>query len=448
MGHGQQSAQIHCIRVIGVLDSSTRIDRHPALVTSAVIRHPLIVTLRSLRGNVRGVVFTEPLWGIPYNLYAPFVSVYMVALGLTDSQIGLLASIGLGLQVFWTMVSGAITDKFGRKRTTFITDLISWSIPCLIWAVAQDFDYFLAATIVNSMWRITHNSWQCLLVESTEPALLVDVWSLIYISGLVAAFFSPITSLLIASFSLVPTMRGLYLLAFVMMTAKFVVMNAMVTESEPGLIRIQETRNQSIWSIVRESQFVMRQVLRSPATLIVGGLMLIVGIGNMINQTFWAILVTEKLQVEPQYLPIFYFVKSMTMLLFYFLIMPRLRLMNALKPMLFGFACMILSWSILVNVPPASYGFILLATILEGIGYPALSPMLDKLIAINVNPKERSRVMAFLYLVVLLGATPFGWIGGQMSEVNRSLPFLLNICLYIAGAALVVIAGRRRAVRA
>ena len=94
------------------------------------------------------------------------------------------------------------------------------------------------------------------------------------------------------------------------------------------------------------------------------------------------------------------------------------------------------------------YGFILLATILEGVGIPALSPMLDKLIAINVNPKERSRTMAFLYLVVLLGATPFGWIGGQMSEFNRSLPFLLNICLYIAGAALVVIAGRRRAVRA
>ncbi len=36
----------------------------------------------------------------------------------------------------------------------------------------------------------------------------MDVWSLIYISGLVAAFFTPITSLLIASFSLVPTIAG------------------------------------------------------------------------------------------------------------------------------------------------------------------------------------------------------------------------------------------------
>ncbi len=417
------------------------------MITNAISRHPLIVTLRSLQGNGRGVVLTEPLWGIPYNLYAPFISVYMLALGLTDSQIGLLASIALGFQVFWTMVSGAITDKFGRKRTTYIADLISWSIPCLIWAVAQDFNYFLVAAIINSMWRITHNSWQCLLVESTEPALLVDVWSLIYISGLVAAFFSPITSFLVASFSLVPTMRMLYMLAFVMMTAKFVIMNAMVTEPEQGIVRMEETRNQSLLAIVHESRFVVHHVFHSPETLIVLALMLIVGIGNMINMTFWSILVTEKLQVPDQYLPIFYFIKSMTMLLFYFLVMPSLRGMKAIKPMFFGFACMIASWTLLINIPPQSYGFIILATILEGIGYPALTPMLEKVIAINVDPKERSRIMAFLYLVVLLGVTPFGWIGGQMSELNRSLPFVLLICLYMVGAGLVVVAGRRRALR-
>ena len=109
-----------------------------------MFKHPLIHTLKNLRGNVRGCVYTEALWGIPFNLYSPYVSVYMLALGLADSQIGLITSIGLAFQVFWTMMSGAITDKLGRKRATFIFDLISWSIPCLIWAVAQNFYYFLA----------------------------------------------------------------------------------------------------------------------------------------------------------------------------------------------------------------------------------------------------------------------------------------------------------------
>ena len=184
-------------------------------------RHPLITTLRNLRGNVRGCVYTEPLWGIPFNLYAPYVSVYMLALGLTDSRIGLITSIGLASEVLWTILSGAITDKLGRKRTTLIFDILSWSVPTRIWAIAQDFTYFLVAAIVNSVWRITLNSWQCLLVEDTDPKLLVDVYSWVHIAGLLVAFVSPLAGLLVAQFSLVPTMRALYLLAFVMMTAKF-----------------------------------------------------------------------------------------------------------------------------------------------------------------------------------------------------------------------------------
>jgi hypothetical protein len=54
--------------------------------------HSSITTLRSFRGNARGCVYTEALWGIPFNLYAPYVSVYMLALGLTDGQIGLITA--------------------------------------------------------------------------------------------------------------------------------------------------------------------------------------------------------------------------------------------------------------------------------------------------------------------------------------------------------------------
>ena len=329
------------------------------MVTGSLLRHPLIATVRNLRGNSRGVVLTEPLWGLAFNLYAPYVSVYMLALGLQDSQIGLIASIGLACQFGWTLISGAITDKFGRKRTTLVTDIISWSIPCLIWAVAQDFNYFLIAAVINSVWRVTHNSWLCLLIEDTEPSLLVDIYSLIYIAGLIAAFFAPLTSLLIGQFSLVPTMRGLYLFAFVMMTTKFLTMNAMVTESTQGVIRMQATRNQSLLTILGEQRGVLRQLLHSRETLITGALMVIVSIATLITNTFWSILVTERLQIAPRYLSYYYVARSATMLLFYFIVMPRLRAaIDVRKPMVFGFAGLILSWSLLITMPPQSYSLL------------------------------------------------------------------------------------------
>jgi MFS family permease len=118
---------------------------------SSLKQHSLFTTLKSLRGNPRGIVFSEPLWGIPYNLYAPYVSVYMLALGLKDQQIGLIVSVSWGFQVVLALMSGMVVDKLGRRRTTLIADILSWSVPALISALAQNFWYFLAAGMINSI---------------------------------------------------------------------------------------------------------------------------------------------------------------------------------------------------------------------------------------------------------------------------------------------------------
>ncbi len=405
-------------------------------------RHPLIATLRNLRGNVRGCVYTEPLWGIPFGLYAPYVSVYMLALGLTDSRIGLITSIGLAFEVLWTILSGAITDKLGRKRTTLIFDALSWSVPCLIWAMAQDFTYFVIAAIVNSVWRITLNSWQCLLVEDTDPRLLVDVYSWIYIAGLLAAFVSPLTGLLIAQFSLVPTMRALYLLAFVMMTAKFLITNAMVTETAQGVVRMQETAHQPLFAVLREYPGVLRPLLRTPVTLSTAALMVILSISRVIRRTFWSILVTRALEIPPEHLVIFTFARSMTMLAFFFAIMPRLRHSDPYRPMILGFLGLLISQILLVNVPAGNYTLLLLVTVLEACSVPMASTLLDKVVVVTVDPRERARIMALLYVIVVVCTAPFGWIAGRMSEVNRRLPFVLSTGLFALGAGLTYVASR------
>jgi DHA1 family tetracycline resistance protein-like MFS transporter len=405
-------------------------------------KHPLIETLKNLRGNVRGCVYTEPLWGIPYNLYAPYFSVYMLAFGLTDSQIGLITSVGLVFQVFWTMLSGAITDKLGRKRTTLIFDLLSWSVPCLIWAIAQDITYFFAAAIVNSLWRVVHNSWQCLLVEDTDPDLLVDVWSWIYISGLVAAFFSPLTGWLLDRFTLVPTMRGLFLFSFVMMTVKALATNSMVSETKQGVVRMQETRGQPLFAVLSGSGKVLKQVLNTPSTLLVTILLLVVSIGRMVQGTFWSVLVTEKLQIPPEHLAYYPLARSITMLLVFFLVMPRLRNIDARQPMIWGFLGLIVSQVILISVPAKNYVLLLVATVLEACSMPIATTPLEKLVVLVVDAKERARIMAIVYMVVIVFTSPFGWIAGKISEINRSLPFVLTISLFAIGGLFTYLTGR------
>ena len=112
-------------------------------------------------------------------LVLPYASVFMLALGLRDQQIGLLASISMLSQVVFGLLGGVITDKLGRRLTTAVFDVVAWSIPCLIWAVAANFWYFLVASVVNGAWQVTQNSWDCLLVEDVDRGEITKVYSLI-----------------------------------------------------------------------------------------------------------------------------------------------------------------------------------------------------------------------------------------------------------------------------
>jgi len=204
---------------------------------SSLKQHSLFTTLKSLRGNPRGIVFSEPLWGIPYNLYAPYVSVYMLALGLKDQQIGLIVSVSWGFQVVLALLSGMLVDKLGRRRTTLIADILSWSVPALISALAQNFWYFLAAGMINSIWRVSNTAWNCLLVEDADQSQLGGIFSWIYIANILVGFIAPLTAAFIGTFSLVPTMRGLYVFAAVMFTVKAIVTYRTTSETRQGEVR-------------------------------------------------------------------------------------------------------------------------------------------------------------------------------------------------------------------
>ncbi len=404
--------------------------------------HSLITTLKSLTGNPRGCVYPEPLWGIPFNLYAPYASIYMVAIGLSDKQIGLIVSISWGFQVLLALLSGVITDKLGRRRTTLIFDILSWSIPSLILAVAQNFWYFLAAGIINSVWRITLNSWSCLLVEDAEESQLVDIYTWIYIANQIVGFVAPLAGILISIFSLVPTVRGLYIFATIMFTVKAVVTYQMTQETRQGVIRLHETRHQSVLSVLGEYKGVFQSLIQSPETLYTAGIMLVISISTMITGSFWGIIVTEKLHIPAQNLAIFPFVKTAIMLVFFFLVNPVLNKLHFKLPMTIGFMGFILSQVLLISAPDKGYFILLVSVLLEACSFATVNPLADRMIVLTIDPKERARIQSILYVGIILLTSPFGWIAGTLSTSNKDLPFIINIILFTAGAALAYRTGR------
>ena len=405
--------------------------------------HPLFQTLRELKGNPRVTVLTEVMFGIPYNLFAPFVSVYMLALGLTDQQIGSIASLGLVVQVFTALLSGAIVDKFGRRLTLLIFDLLCWSVPCLIWAVAQDIRYFILAALMNSLWRVSHTAWTCLMVEDAEERHLVHIWTWIMIFAFCSAFITPVGGWVVERYGLIQAVRGLFLFGFVLLTAKFVVLYIYSHETVRGVQRIQETRDRSILSLLGDYRSVFNQLLHSRPILAALSLMVITNIYTTISNNFWGVLFTEKLGFSSAQISTYVAIRSIVMTIGFFVIGPRLTNLRLFRlPLGTGFGLFLISQLLLVVMPPQAVLLLVLSVVLEGVASALVSPMTESLLALSMESNERARLSAMVYVALILFISPFGWIAGQLSALNRSLPFALNMGLFALGIILVWLISR------
>ena len=240
-------------------------------IKNLLMKNTMLRTLFTLKGNARACLWTEPLWGIPYNLCLPYASLYMAALGLSPADIGMVASIGIVSQVIFSTLSGVITDKLGRRWTTVIFDTLAWSVPEFIWMASQNVNWFIAAALFNGAWRVTENSWDLLMMEDLDAKDVLPAVSLTQILGLIAAFIAPLSKLAIDTFGLVPTMRVLYGITGTSMTIKFLLVHVFSTETKMGVRRRAETKNQSILSMLLECRdvYVKRVLNRRPPKLVV-----------------------------------------------------------------------------------------------------------------------------------------------------------------------------------
>ncbi len=412
---------------------------------TTISAHPLFKTLRELRGNPRATVLAEPLFGVPWSLFSPFLSVYMLALGVTDQGIGTIASVGLVIQVFSALLSGVLVDKFGRRMTLFINDMISWSVPCLIWAVAQDMRFFIVAAAMNGLFRISHTAWTCLVVEDAEERHLVHIWTWITIFGICSAFFSPLGGWVVARFGLVPAMRGLSLFGCFALTIKALVLYIYSRETVRGRQRIEETRHRSLISLLGEYRSVLGQLIHSKPVLAALSLMVITNIYSTISGNFWGVLFTSKLGFAESEISVYVALRSIVTALCFFLIGPRLtNMLHFRRPLWIGFAAFFISQGLLVFMPPHSVPLLVISVLLEAGALALVSPMIESLLTVALESNERARVSAIVYVALIVIISPFGWIAGQLSAIDRSLPFALNMGLFVIGAGLVWLIGRRQ----
>ncbi|GAA1871859.1 MFS transporter [Myceligenerans crystallogenes] len=408
-------------------------------------RNPLWRTFLELRGNPRACVWTEPLWGLSMALVLPYASVFMLALGLQDAQIGLLATISMLSQVVFGLAGGIITDRLGRRVTTAWFDVIAWVIPCVVWAFAENFWFFLVASLVNGALQVTQNSWDCLMVEDAERDQITRIYSLVKVAADCSALFAPLAAFLVAQLGLEPAVRILYVNAAVVMLVKIIWLYLWSRETRQGQVRMAATRGQSVWQLLAGYRGALGLLFRSRGSFLALGVAALTAAVVLVNGTFWQVVASEHLNVPHEFLPYFPMVRSVLSVTFFFTLIPLLTTAVDLKrATLLGFGVHLAGQVVLVAIPaadgaatPSTYAFLGVCLLLDSFGAGLLFMLSESLVALHVDPGERSRVMALQRTFIMLGAAPFGWISGWLSGIDRTYPFVLTSVLLVVGLVLV-----------
>ena len=399
-------------------------------------KNQLLRTLFELRGNPRVCVYTEPMWGLSMNLCLPYATVYMLAFGMNDTQVGIITSIYMFSQMIFAFLSGAIIDKMGRRKSTMVFDFLSWSIPCLIWAFSRNFWFFVVAALFNGMMKITTVSWDCLLIEDAPKDKITHIYSLVIISGNLSALFAPISSFLVAKLTLAPAIRILYINAFIVMTAKILILYRFSTETAVGEIRRRATESKTWGEMLRGYRSAVQKIRNSKGTMFAIVTSILVEIITMIGMTFWQIIASRRIGIPDALLPVFPMAKNVISILLFFTVISRLNQKKLRWPLYGGFISSVIGCLLLISITGTSvWGYVILSAslIFESLGMAVLNTLRESLVAIHADPEERSVIMSLLQTAVMLVSIPFGYIGGMLSDISKVFPFVLSIVLSLLG---------------
>jgi MFS family permease len=409
---------------------------------------PIVESLRAFKGNARTCIVVEPLWGISYNLFVPYASLYMLALGVDEKGIGLIAAVGMALQTFWSLAGGWITDRFGRRRTSLVFDSLSWSLPTLIWTFAGGFSAFFAAAVLNSLVRVVHISWSCLFIEDAAPDSRVSLYAWMAVAGTLSGFFAPIAGFLVNRYGLVPATRGLYFFAFLAMTSMFWIRNAFTKETAVGMVKMREARTRSLKESFGEYGKAIRALAGSRAAIVALALAILSNIHLMVRNSFLSVVLTKGVGFSAGLIAMFPPLASAVTMAAYFFLIPRVK--NIRRALILSLGANV-AGNLLIYLAPAASGgnsmwtivAVTAGTFAVALGTGVAGPVVDAVLANSVDDATRATALSIVYTVMYGVSAPFGWIAGEVAAAGPRLPALLA-ALTMAGAAVLAFAVDRQ----
>jgi len=382
-------------------------------------------------GNARVMVVTEGIAAICFQWYGTYISLYMLALGVSAVQVGLLQSVLIFTKLISTLLGGYAADRFGRKRVLVVFDILCWGVPMFLYAIARNPWYFLAGRFINGFVYIVMPSFECLFVEDVPRENRAAVYGVLQFLMAGASLLAPAAGWLVAQWSIVPAGRVIMLVTMVSSVAMAIVRQFTLRETTVGQERMADTVGLMPLDMLREYVGAIRTAGRDRRIrtyLVVRNL---VTFNSVMWATFSIIYLTDArgIGLAPSAVALFPFISALVTMGIILLVADRLQGERVFSNLILGQGLSVVASLLFVLSPPGSIWGPVLVAVGNAASVALFRSSNNSYWANLVGDRERALVFSASAALTALVTLPAGPLAGIAYSVWARGPFVLGIVL-------------------
>lgn len=355
-----------------------------------------------LEKNASACMKAFPFWIVPYTFYMYYLSLFLMDRGLVESQIAQLMTITNVASLIFSFVASPVVDRLGRKRTLLVFDIVSSSVPALIYYLSQNFVAAVIANVFAGMNRIMSTAYYLIMIEDTSDENSMKSMNMFNIITVISGLLTPVAGIVIEKTGLVNGEKIFLGASFILMTLQAVFRHFAIDETPTGKFVMTSKQKSSIKDIFNTYGGTLKFIAREKnvlSALIINGLVYVYyNIGTTTSMLFTPYFANYR-NLSGIALSSVGAVYAAGTLLSMFVINPRMTKKNIYPFTVIACLVSIAGFVLLMACPMGNNVLLFAAIILLALSYGVLKSVADSLLAMETSGEFSSGIYSLSFVL-------------------------------------------------